>query len=53
VAAGGEYVIHPEKVSELAKGDLDHGHRILDSFVKKMRAKTVATLKALPGPKRD
>ena len=53
VAAGGEYVIHPEKVAELAKGDLDHGHRILDSFVKKMRAKTVATLKALPGPKRD
>lgn len=53
VAAGGEYVIHPENVSGLAKGDLDHGHRILDSFVKKMRTKTVATLKALPGPKRD
>lgn len=53
VAAGGEYVIHPESVSNLAKGDLDHGHRILDSFVKKMRLKTVATLKALPGPKRD
>lgn len=53
VAAGGEYVIHPDNVSELAKGDLDHGHRILDSFVKKMRTKTVATLKALPGPKRD
>ncbi len=53
VAAGGEYVIHPENVANLAKGDLDHGHRILDSFVKKMRAKTVATLKALPGPKRD
>jgi hypothetical protein len=53
VAAGGEYVIHPENVANIAKGDLDHGHRILDSFVKKMRAKTVATLKALPGPKRD
>jgi hypothetical protein len=53
VAAGGEYVIHPENVANLAKGDLDHGHRILDSFVKKMRAKTVATLKALPGPKKD
>jgi hypothetical protein len=25
----------------------------LDSFVKKMRAKTVATLKSLPGPKAD
>jgi hypothetical protein len=53
VAAGGEYVIHPENITEMAKGDLDHGHRILDSFVTKMRAKTVATLKALPGPKRD
>jgi len=53
VAAGGEYVIHPENVANLAKGDLDHGHRILDSFVKKMRAKTVATLKALPPPKKD
>ena len=53
VAAGGEYVIHPDDVTNLGDGDLDNGHRILDSFVKKMRAKTVQTLKNLPGPKKD
>ena len=53
VAAGGEYVIHPENVTRLGGGDMDHGHRVLDSFVKKMRAKTVQTLKNLPGPKKD
>jgi hypothetical protein len=53
VAAGGEYVIPPEDVVHLGGGDLDEGHKILDAFVMKMRAKTVETLKKLPGPKRD
>ena len=53
VAAGGEYVITPEEVMEIGKGDLDLGHKILDHFVKKMRAKTIKTLKKLPGPKKD
>jgi hypothetical protein len=53
VAAGGEYVIPPEDVVHIGEGDLDHGHQVLDSFVKKMRAKTVETLKKLPGPKKD
>lgn len=53
VAAGGEFVISPEDVTRLGGGDMDHGHKILDSFVKKMRAKTVQTLKALPGPRKD
>ncbi|RLT34612.1 MAG: hypothetical protein DWI59_06215 [Chloroflexi bacterium] len=53
VAAGGEYVIHPDGVSELADGSMDDGHKVLDEFVKQMRAKTVKTLKALPGPKKD
>lgn len=53
VAAGGEYVIPPEDVVQIGDGDLDHGHRILDEFVKKYRAKTIKTLKALPGPKRN
>ena len=53
IAAGGEYVISPEDVTYLGKGDLDHGHQILDAFVKKMRAKTIDTLKKLPGPKKD
>lgn len=53
VAAGGEYVIPPEDVVEIGSGDLDHGHRILDEFVKKYRAKTIKTLQNLPGPKKD
>lgn len=53
VAAGGEFVISPEDVTRLGGGDMDHGHKILDSFVKKMRMKTVQTLKALPGPRKD
>ena len=53
VAAGGEYVISPDDVVKIGKGSLDAGHRILDSFVKKMRNKTIKTLQKLPGPKRD
>lgn len=53
IAAGGEYVLSPEEVLKVGRGDLDTGHRVLDEFVKRMRAETVKTLKALPGPKRD
>jgi hypothetical protein len=53
VAAGGEYVIGPDDVTRLGEGDMDNGHRILDAFVTKMRAKTVKTLSKLPGPKKD
>ena len=53
VAAGGEYVISPEDVAKLGGGDMNHGHEILDHFVKGYRAKTIATLKKLPGPKKD
>jgi hypothetical protein len=53
VAAGGEYVISPQDVTRIGRGSMDDGHRVLDEFVKQMRAKTVATLKKLPGPKKD
>ena len=53
VAAGGEYVIPPEVVTNIGNGDMESGHTELDDFVKKMRAKTVKTLKSLPGPKKD
>jgi hypothetical protein len=53
VAAGGEYVISPEDVTALGDGNLDDGHKILDKFVEKQRAKTVNTLKKLPGPKKN
>lgn len=53
VAAGGEFVISPEKVLEHGKGSLDDGHRILDEFVKRYRAKTIKTLRKLPSPAKD
>lgn len=53
VAAGGEYVLHPDDVTHIGGGNIDDGHKILDEYVKQFRAKTVKTLKALPGPKRD
>jgi hypothetical protein len=53
VAAGGEYVLSPEEVMRAGGGDLDRGHRALDEFVKRMRAKTIKTLKGLPGPRKS
>jgi len=53
VAAGGEYVIPPHVVAGVGKGSLDTGHKVLDEFVKHVRAKTIKTLKKLPGPKKD
>jgi hypothetical protein len=53
VAAGGEMVLSPQQVMDAGGGDLDRGHRVLDEFVKRKRAETIKTLKALPGPRKD
>jgi len=53
VAAGGEYVIHPDSVAKFGGGDMNSGHDKLDAFVKYVRAHLVKTLQNLPGPKRD
>jgi len=53
VAAGGEYIVYPNDVINIGGGSLEEGHKTLDEFVKKMRAKTVETLRKLPGPKKD
>lgn len=50
MAAGGEHVLSPAQVANVGDGDIDAGHRILDTFVKKVRANNVKTLKKLPGP---
>lgn len=50
VAAGGEYVLTPEEVTEVGEGDMEVGHRVLDEFVKRSRAEHVKTLQKLPGP---
>lgn len=51
IVAGGEYVVHPNDVAKIGKGDMTKGHDILDTLVKNVRAKTIQTLKKLPGPK--
>ena len=51
IAAGGEYVLDPMQVMDVGAGDLDAGHKVLDAFVKQVRAKHIDTLKKLPGPK--
>lgn len=53
IAAGGEHVISPEEVARIGKGSLDDGHKILDHFVKMVRAGTIKKLSGLPGPKKD
>ncbi len=52
VASHGEYVVEPSAVAKLGGGDIDHGHNILDAFVKHVRNKTIKKLKRLPGPKK-
>lgn len=51
VAAGGEYILHPDTVAALGHGDIELGHSILDAFVKHIRSKHISTLKGLKPPK--
>lgn len=53
IVAGGEFIVHPNDVRKRGGGNLDHGHTILDAFVKLMRQKTIKTVSKLPGPKKS
>ena len=53
VAAGGEYVVHPEQVAALGDGDPQRGADVLDEFIKHVREKNIKTLRNLPGPKKS
>ena len=53
VAAGGEWVVHPDHVEGVGGGDLDMGHKVLDEFVRRARKELIGTLKKLPGPRKD
>jgi hypothetical protein len=50
MAAGGEYVVHPDIVRKLGEGNLRLGHEILDELVKRVRQSNIKTLGKLPGP---
>lgn len=49
-AAGGEYVISPEKCIEIGGGDLKKGHARLDAFVLHIRKQTIKDMSNLKGP---
>lgn len=50
MAAGGEHVLPPEVAKAVGGGDIEHGHKVLDSFVKKVRKHHIKTLSKLPNP---
>lgn len=52
IAAGGEYLVHPNAVKKLGGGDIKRGHKILDHFVVHARNKTANEMKRLPPPKK-
>lgn len=52
IAAGGEFIVHPDVVLAVGGGDMTKGHNILDRFVLDVRRKHINTLKKLKPPKR-
>ncbi len=49
--SSGEYRVHPEDVKNIAgKGDLEHGHKILDQWILHLRHLNIEKLKRLPPP---
>jgi hypothetical protein len=53
VAAGGEFIIGPEAVARVGRGDIKAGHDALDAWVRVERRKNIQKLRRLPGPSRD
>jgi hypothetical protein len=51
MAAGGEFLVPPEKVAEVGGGNIDRGRAILDSMVLQARKNAIKTLQNLPGPR--
>lgn len=50
MAAGGEFVIHPDDVARVGGGDVKKGHQVLDHWVLGLRKEAIKTLQKLPGP---
>lgn len=52
VAAAGEYVLHPDSVRKVGRGNLKHGHQILEAMVKHVRSENIKKQKGLEPPKK-
>ena len=46
----GEYCLGPDDVKALGNGDPEHGHRVLDEFIMRVRKENISRLKKLPAP---
>lgn len=53
ITAGGEYVIPPEVINRIGKGNMTRGHDILDKWVLETRKKGIKKLRSLAPPKKD
>lgn len=53
MAAGGEYILDPDQVAAVGKGDTERGFRILDQFVLQSRRRQLKEIRALRPPKKD
>ena len=53
IAAGGEFVLSPEQVAAVGKGDLKKGHNALDKMVLDTRKHHIKTLRKLAPPKKS
>lgn len=51
IAAGGEFIIHPDVVKAIGNGSMKDGHKQLDKFVLHARKENIKTLKGLKPPK--
>jgi hypothetical protein len=50
VIAGGEYLIPPHHVMAIGGGNLAHGHKVLDAWVKSLQEDHAKTIRKLPAP---
>ena len=50
IAAGGEFIIGPDHIARIGKGNIKKGHDNLRKFVIAMRNDAIKTLKKLPKP---
>lgn len=53
MASDGEFVIAPSAVETAGKGNIEHGHDVLDHFITHIRQQNINALKTMPGPSKD
>jgi hypothetical protein len=53
MASDGEFVVSPEDVAEAGRGDIEHGHNVLDHFIVHTRKQNIQHLLKLPAPSKD